>query len=313
MLTLVIPVFKNEASLPALMNVVAHLHEQVNRNMETVFVVDGSPDNSYQFLRDVLPEQPFKSKLILLSRNFGSFMAIRTGLQYGTGDRFAVMAADLQEPPELVLEMNQRLQSEDLDIVVGVREGREDPGMSKLTSALFWWAYRKFVLPDIPPGGVDMFACNKLARDTLLTLEECHSSLISQIFWIGFRRGVVSYKRLKREEGKSAWTLKKKVNYLMDSIFSFTDLPIRILVRLGASGTILASMYGFFVLICKMLGVISLPGYSTTIFLICFFASLNTLGIGIVGSYAWRTYENTKNRPLSIPMKFDSYTGKNNE
>jgi glycosyltransferase involved in cell wall biosynthesis len=233
-------------------------------------------------------------------------MAIRTGLQHGVGDRFAVMAADLQEPPELVLEMNKKLQDESLDIVVGVREAREDPGFSKLSSTLFWWTYRKFVLPEIPPGGVDMFACNKQARDTLLTLEECHSSLVSQLFWIGFRRGTVTYKRLKREHGKSAWTLRKKINYLMDSIFSFTDLPIRVLVRLGATGTLLASLYGFFVLISKMLGFISLPGYSTTIFLICFFASLNTLGIGIVGSYAWRTYENTKKRPLSIPMKLDS-------
>lgn len=313
MLSLVIPVYKNEASLSVLIDAITILNQKVSGELETIFVVDGSPDNSYRILRDLLPEQSFKSELILLSRNFGSFMAIRTGLQHGTGDRFAVMAADLQEPPELVLEMNKKLQDEALDIVVGVREAREDPGFSKLSSTLFWWTYRKFVLPEIPPGGVDMFACNKQARDTLLTLEECHSSLVSQLFWIGFRRGTVTYKRLKREYGKSAWTLRKKMNYLMDSIFSFTDLPIRVLVRLGATGTLLASLYGFFVLVSKILGFISLPGYSTTIFLICFFASLNTLGIGIVGSYAWRTYENTKKRPLSIPMKLDSYAGKNNE
>lgn len=310
MLTLVIPVYKNESSLPDLLNAVNNLSNKMQGALETVFVVDGSPDNCYPILRDSLPEQSFKSKLILLSRNFGAFVAIRTGLQHGTGDRFAVMAADLQEPPELILEMNKKLQEEELDIVVGVREARDDPGFSKLSATLFWWAYRKFVLPEIPVGGVDIFACNKHARDTLLTLEECHSSLISQLFWIGFRRGIVTYKRLKREHGKSAWTLRKKINYLMDSIFSFTDMPIRLLVRLGSAGTLLASLYGLFVLLSRVLGFISLPGYSTTIFLICFFASLNTLGLGIVGSYAWRTYENTKNRPISITMKIDAFLGK---
>jgi len=309
-LSLVIPVYKNEGSIPHLLEAIALLNQKLEGELETVFVIDGSPDRCYQLLSAALPEQPFKSKMILLSRNFGSFMAIRTGLEHGSGDRFAVMAADLQEPPELVLEMNQQLIQHDVDIVFGVREAREDPGLSKLSSTLFWWVYKKFVIPEIPQGGVDMFACNKQARDTLLLLEESHSSLVSQLFWVGFKRGYVTYKRSKREHGKSAWTLRKKVNYLMDSVFSFTDLPIRLLVRFGALGTILASLYGLSVLLLKASGSILVPGYSTTIFLICFFASLNILGIGIVGSYAWRTYENTKKRPLSILMKLEKFEGK---
>ena len=121
MLTLVIPVYRNEESLPALLLAVQGLNRQLEGAMETVFVVDGSPDRRYEILRTTLSHSGFTSRLVLLSRNFGSFAAIRTGLKIGRGERFAVMAADLQEPPEMVLEMNRVLMFEPIDVVVGVR------------------------------------------------------------------------------------------------------------------------------------------------------------------------------------------------
>lgn len=307
MISLVIPVYRNEGSIPDLLAAVSELNVRMDNTLEAVFVVDGSPDRCYDLLKEALPQQSFRSQLILLSRNFGAFMAVRTGLQFGKGDRFAVMAADLQEPPELVLEMNQVLCTKNIDVVVGVREAREDPLLSRLASQVFWGVYRRYVVPEIPPGGVDMFACNKAFRDTLLTLDERHSSLIAQIFWLGFRRETVSYSRKERQHGKSAWTMRKKVNYLMDSIFSFTDLPIRLLTRVGASGAALAAAISLIVLAAKLHGSIDVPGYAMTILMISFLGCLNLLGLGIVGSYAWRTYENTKNRPLAIPMRIDSF------
>lgn len=309
MLTLVIPVYRNEASIPALLSAVSHLDAAIDSQLEVVFVVDGSPDRCYELLSQALPQQLFCSQLILLSKNFGSFMAIRTGLQFGKGDRFAVMAADLQEPPELVLEMNRILRERDVDVVVGVRERRQDPLFSRLASQVFWGLYRRYVIPEIPHGGVDMFGCNRVFRDTLLTLDERHSSLIAQIFWLGFRRESVSYERQVRQHGKSAWTLRKKVSYLMDSVFSFTDLPIRLLIRIGAGGASIASLLGLLVLFTKLFGAIEVPGYAMTMLTIIFLGCLNLLGLGIVGSYAWRTYENTKQRPLAIPMRADSYGG----
>lgn len=307
MLTLVIPVYRNAGSIPDLLSAIDQLNKQLEQNLEVVFVVDGSPDNCYELLKTDLPSRIFRSQLILLSRNFGSFMAIRTGFQFGTGDRFAVMAADLQEPPELILEMNDILVSQGIDVVVGVREGRDDPLMSRLASQAFWSLYRRYVVPEIPLGGVDMFACNKAFRDTLLKLEERHSSLIAQIFWLGFRRTTVTYKRQKRQHGKSAWTLSKKINYMMDSVFAFTDLPIRLLIRVGATGSILALLFGMIVVWAKLQGEISVPGYAVTMVMITLLGSLNLMGLGVVGSYAWRTYENTKNRPLAIPMRVERF------
>ncbi len=310
MLTLVIPVYKNEGSIPDLLAAITGLNQKLDGELEVVFVVDGSPDRCYELLSKALPSQQFVSKLILLSRNFGSFMAIRTGLQHGTGTRFAVMAADLQEPPELVLEMDRILRTEPIDVVVGAREGRKDPLLSRTASRIFWGMYRRYVVPEIPPGGVDMFGCNAAFRDTLLTLDERHSSLIAQIFWLGYRRKCITYSRNEREHGKSAWTFRKKVNYLMDSVFSFTDLPIRLLIRVGGGGAALAALLGLFIAAARLHGMIQVPGYAMIMLAITFLGCANLLGLGIVGSYAWRTYENTKNRPLAIPMRVDSFGAK---
>lgn len=312
MLTLVIPVYRNEHNLPDLLLAVAGLHRRLQGRLEVVFVVDGSPDRCYPILRGELPAQPFRSMLVLLSRNFGSFMAIRIGLQYGNGDRYAVMAADLQEPPELILAMNQVLLARDVDVVVGVRESRQDPWASRMASMIFWRLYRRYVIPEIPPGGIDVFACNRVFRDQLLSLEERHSSLIAQIFWLGYRRATVTYRRRARLQGKSAWTLRKKLNYLTDSIFSFTDLPIRLLTRIGAFGAAMAVLLGSLTLIAKLYGEIRIPGYAMIMLTITFLGGLILLGLGTVGSYAWRAYENTKNRPLAIPMRVEDF-GDNNE
>ena len=302
MLTLVIPVYKNEGSIPDLLAAVAGLHQQLEGDLQTIFVIDGSPDRCYELLRDALPSQPFQSKLALLSRNFGSFSAIRAGLELCESERYAVMAADLQEPPELVLEMDKVLRLEPVDIVVGTRESRNDPISSRIPAQLFWWLYRKYVIHDVPPGGVDVFGCNRAFRDTLLKLDERHSSLIAQIFWLGFRRKLISYVRQPRQHGESAWTLRKKINYLMDSVFAFTDLPIRLLVRVGGSTAVLAGLLGLVIAGGKLMGLISVPGYAMTMLTIIFLGAINLFGLGIVGSYAWRAYENTKGRPHTIPM-----------
>ena len=311
MLTLVIPVYRNEGSIPDLLSELSSMNKELNSELEVVFVIDGSPDRCYEILRESLPNATFKSKLVLLSRNFGSFAAIRAGLEAGTGDRFAVMAADLQEPPELVVTMNSRLiEDNSTDVVVGVREGRNDPLFSRLAAGLFWGLYRRYIVPEIPPGGVDVFACSLAFRDALLRLEERHSSLIAQIFWLGYKRQLITYTRQERQHGTSAWTLRKKVNYLMDSVFAFTDLPIRLLTRVGGGTAVLAALFGILVILSKLIGEITVPGYAVTILSIVFFGSINLFGLGIVGSYAWRTYENTKQRPLNVVLNTHKFMGK---
>ncbi|WP_433240092.1 glycosyltransferase family 2 protein [Streptosporangium sp. CA-135522] len=313
MFSVIIPVYRNAEFVPQLIaefsGISAIVAERYGMPMEFVFVVDASPDDSFDLLKAALPLAPFRSQLLLHTRNFGSFAAIRTGLRAAQGDYFAVMAADLQEPPELLLRFLSSLVNDDMDIAVGVREGREDPGMSRLSANLFWAFYRRFVVRDIPPGGVDVFSCNRRIRDELLRLEEANSSLVGLVYWLGFRRSEVPYERRARAYGKSTWTLSKKVNYLLDSVFAFTDLPIRILTVLGVLGFAIAACLAIFVVVMRLTGEIAAAGYTTTILVITFFGALNTLGLGFIGSYAWRSYENTKKRPLALVHTVHAFDG----
>jgi len=309
-LSLVIPVYKNEGSIPDLLAAVASIHERLGGRMQAVFVVDGSPDRCYELLRDALPQQAFPARLALLSRNFGSFAAIRAGLGLVDTERYAVMAADLQEPPELVIRMDEALRNEPIDIVVGTRESRSDPWSSRLASQTFWWLYRRYVIPEIPAGGVDVFGCNLAFRDCLLSCEEANTSLVALLFWLGFRRKHIAYTRLPRLHGSSGWTFKKKVSYLMDSVFAFTDLPVRVLMGFGAVGLLVSVTLGLVVLVARLAQWLTVPGYAATILVVLFFGGINALGLGLIGSYAWRGYENTKRRPLAVVLRSLDYRAK---
>lgn len=311
--SIVIPVYRNAESIPDLLDALSNVAQQAQREFncstEVVFVVDGSPDNSYALLAQALPEAPFASQLLLHSRNFGSFAAIRTGLEVARGVCFGVISADLQEPPELVLRFLEKLRSGEFDVVVGCRENRQDPYLSRAASDLFWRLYKKFVIREMPEKGVDIFGCNKIFRDHIVKLGEANSSLIGLIFWLGFRRGEVMYERRLRQHGKSAWTFKKKINYLLDSIFSFTDFPIKLLSLFGVLGLVASVLLGLAVIFVRMYSGINVPGYAATVLTVIFFGGLNSLGLGIVGTYAWRAFENTKGRPLAVVMVAQQFCG----
>jgi polyisoprenyl-phosphate glycosyltransferase len=308
--TLIIPVYKNEESITDLLAAVTILYQKLANDLTVTFVIDGSPDTCHQLLQAALPAAVFPSKLIVHSRNFGSFAAIRTGLLQTEADFYAVMAADLQEPPGLILDFFKALASNSADLVLGARDGRKDPWSSRIFSELFWSFYRRYIIKELPRGGVDIFGCNRQVRDKVLEFGEARSSLIAQLMWVGFRRTVILYQRLPRLKGKSAWTFRKKVDYLMDSVFSFTDLPIKFLIKIGAFGAFTSFVVGVVVIASRLAGYTKVSGYTALMIAIVFFGAMNLLGLGIIGSYAQRGYENTKQRPLSIISNVQKFEGK---
>jgi polyisoprenyl-phosphate glycosyltransferase len=298
--SLIVPVYKNEENIEDLLQALTDLHRNMTSSLEIVFVVDGSPDRSYSLLTEALPFCPFKSQLIALSRNFGSFAAICVGIEVAQGKYFAVMAADLQEPPDLMRSFFEILQSEGADVVFGVRSGRSDGRLNQLCSETFWSVYRKLVIPDIPKGGVDVFACNQAVRNAVLQISEPNSSLIAQLFWVGFRRKFVTYQRRCREKGTSAWRFSSRFRYMLDSIFSYSDWPVLMLLWIGGIGVSVSVIIGLITLVGYLLGYINVPGYTTIILLLVFFSSLSLLTQGVIASYLWRAFENTKRRPLAL-------------
>jgi glycosyltransferase involved in cell wall biosynthesis len=297
--SLVIPIYRNEENMPFLLEALGKLNRTLG-GLEVVCVVDGSPDRSGELLVAAGEQINFPLRVVFHSRNFGSFTAIRTGLEFATGDNVAVMAADLQEPPELVVKFFSVLERGEAEVVFGQREGRKDSPIRDALSNCFWWLYRKIVLRDIPPGGVDIFGCTRAAVDAVLAIEEPNSSLIAQLFWIGFRREFVRYSRQERQHGRSAWSFSRRLRYMVDSIVSFTDLPIMFVLWFGLAGCILSLVAGTAIALLRLIGQIQIPGYAALAVLITFSTS-GTLAVqGILGLYLWRTFENTKRRPLRL-------------
>lgn len=303
MFSLIVPVYRNEGSIPFLVETLEELNRSMGGDLEAVLVVDGSPDRSLELLSAVLPKAAFSSQLLVLSRNFGVYQAIAAGLSSARGSLFAIMAADLQEPPSFIVELREKLETGQYDVVVGTRAGRADPLLSRVFSSIFWKLYRVLVQRDIPSGGVDVFGCNREFKEHLLALSERNTTLVGLIFWLGFRRGEVRYFRRPRQHGRSAWSFWRKVRYLLDSTFAFSDLPVRLLSLVGLLGIAISVIYASIVVFAKWTGRVPVPGYSAMVLLIMFFGGLNSLGLGLIGEYVWRTFENTKGRPTYIIAK----------
>src|SRR5436190_11123135 len=305
--SLVIPVYRNQENLDRLLSELVKLGSRMRGEWEVVFVVDGSPDRCLEILRKRLPALPLRTQLLSLSRNFGSFAAIAAGLEKARGENFAVMAADLQEPPELVLKFFEALESGRADIVFGVRGRRSDPWLSELASNTFWFLYRRLVIKDMPRGGVDVFGCTREVRDQLLQLHGVDSNMIALLFWLGYRREYFVYERLARLEGKSAWTLGRKLRYCLNSIFHFTDLPIQLLLVSGAVSLVLAVSASVLVMLAKLRGNIPVPGYTPIVLATLFFGALTALGLGIVGQYLWLNLQVSRRRPNYIIRSIETH------
>lgn len=301
-LSLIIPIYRNEENLESLIQSLKKLSQKV-RDFEVVFVVDGSPDNCEKILAEQRAKMPFKSVLIVHSRNFGPYSAVRTGLKLASKGICGMISADLQEPLELILKFHQYLQNEDIDIAVGTRLSRNDGFFTDFTSKLFWVFYSSLINSEIPRGGVDVFALNSNAKHKLLEINENDSSLIAQLFWIGFNRIEVPYNRQKRKIGKSASSFRKRLNYMADSTLSFSSLPIKCIGFLGFLFLVFSTIYATYILYLSLYLEINPPGFASIVLIIMAGFSINLICLFVLGVYIWRTFKNTQNRPNAIVRK----------
>jgi glycosyltransferase involved in cell wall biosynthesis len=305
--SVVVPIYKNRDSLEALVDRLVLLDEQRGGGVEGVFVVDGSPDDSLEVLRTALQTRRLDAQVLTHSRNFGSFSATRTGLAAARGEYIGVMAADLQEPPELVSAFLDALEAGECDIALGQRIGRDDPRLSKAMANLYWRLYRRFMNAEIPTGGIDIFGCTRSIAKLIVSLPETRTSPVGLLYWLGFRRSYIEYRRQPRHSGKSAWTFSKKLRQLFDSIYAFTDLPIILLQIIGLIGTLASFIVGLLVLFGWLAGAVRQPGYIPLMLAISGSTSALLLALGVVGSYVWRAYENGKGRPLELIASHEFY------
>lgn len=298
-LSIVIPVYYNEDNLGPLYNdIKKKIIDVIDYDYEIIMVNDGSKDKSYEVMLALAEEDP-NVKCISLSRNFGSHAAILCGLANCTGDCAVVKAADLQEPTELVLEMVESwIQGN--NVVLAVRADRQEGKSQTMFANLYYWLTRKTALPEMPKGGFDVYLLDKKVIKVLMQLDEKNSALTGQILWSGFRTGKVYYTRLEREIGTSRWTLKKKIKLVTDTLFSFSTLPITLITGVGTISCAGAVVWALIVFVYKMLGKIEVSGWTTLFMFNLLSFGIVMLTLGILGSYLWRTFDASRNRPPYI-------------
>ncbi len=298
-LSMVIPVYFNEENLrPLYQDIKEKIIDVVDYDYEIVMVNDGSKDGSYAVMQE-LAEKDRHIKIVSLSKNFGSHAAILCGLAKCTGDCAVVKAADLQEPTELVLEMVDRWKGGS-NVVLAVREGREESKKQTLFANLYYTLVRKAALPSMPKGGFDVYLLDRKVIDVLMALDERNSALTGQILWSGFRTEQVYYTRLAREIGTSRWTLKKKIRLVSDTLYSFSTLPIKIVTAVGILSFVGSLIWALCVVIFRIAGMIEVSGWTTLFVFNLFSFGVMMLTMGIIGEYLWRTFDASRNRPPYI-------------
>ena len=297
--SIIIPVYYNEDNLIPMYE---DLKEKVlgdnSYEYELVMVNDGSKDTSYDIMKQ-LALGDNRIKIISLSRNFGSHAAILCGLEKSTGDCAVVKAADLQEPSELILQMVEAWKNGN-NVVLAVREGREEKTSQKVFANLYYWMVRRTALPTMPKNGYDIFLIDRKVIRVLENLDERNSALTGQILWSGFKTTKVSYTRKAREIGKSKWTLKKKVRLVSDTLFSFSTLPITFVNIVGVISFLGAITWAIVEAILKLMGKISVEGWTMLFIFNLFSFGIIMLTLGILGEYLWRTFDAARNRPTYI-------------
>ncbi len=298
-LSIIIPVYYNEDTLlPLYEDIRQKILNVIDYEYEIVMVNDGSKDGSYSVMKQ-LAKRDRQIKIISLSRNFGSHAAMLCGLSHCSGDCAVMKAADLQEPAELILQMVDSWKKGN-NVVLAVREDRKESMGQKLFAGLYYWLVRKTALPSMPKGGFDIYLLDRKVIQVLENLDEKNSALTGQILWSGFQTDQIRYTRLAREIGKSRWTFRKKIRLVMDTLFSFSTLPISIVLTVGVCSFVGAMLWAVVVIVCKMAGDIDVSGWTTLFIFNLASFGITMLTLGILGEYLWRTFDASRNRPPYI-------------
>lgn len=299
-LSLVIPIFCNEQSLPELFSCLERVEKQLGElgiYLDLILVDDASTDNSWQHILS-LKKRRQNTKIIRIRKNVGATDCCRTGLQFAEGDFFSFLAADLQDPPELIVEM-AKLKLSGSDFVACERITRGDPFFTRFSSWLFYHYVRFFIFKTFPKGGFDLMMLN---ADVISYMTSGSNNIHIQmlIYWLGLEPDIIKYNRVERKFGKSSWTFKRRLYAFLNIIFGYSEVPLRFISLTGFLVSMISVFFGLYILINTLIFGVNVPGYASIIIVIAFTQGIVMLMLGILGEYVIRILEEVKDkRPIS--------------
>jgi dolichol-phosphate mannosyltransferase len=301
LVSVVVPVFHNAASLPDLFaRLAAVAAGERGERFEFVFVDDGSGDASFQVLSE-LAARDARVRVIKLSRNFGSGAALVAGLAHARGDATVALAADLQDPPELIPQMLAEWRR-GRRVVLATRRSRADPLATRWLASAFYVLFRRFALPSMPRHGFDFFLLDRRVRELIDGIQENNVYLMGLILWLGFEPSVIPYDRVAREGryGRSMWGLGRRVKHFIDSFTSFSYFPLRAASVLGAVLAIAGLLYASVIVVLRFVHGFPAEGWASLMVAVLVLSGVQMVMIGILGEYLWRNLEETRRRPRFV-------------
>lgn len=300
-LTYIIPCYFNGENLPITTQVLIENEKLFSEyiTFQYVMVDDGSKDNTWEELQKFHAAYPNKVKIVKLASNVGSFNAILAGMNYSTGDCNVMLAADLQDPPEMIPQMLSYWQK-GIKLVIANRADREESLGQKLFSNTYHYLIKKLALKNVPEGGFDLVLFDKELCQKVVEINEKNTNVLYLLTWLGYDYVNIPYTRRKREIGKSRWTLTKKIKMFIDSFVAFSFFPIRAISVVGILLSICAFIYAIVIIFAKITNIIHVEGWSSMMLVLLIVSSFQMLGMGILGEYVWRTLDTVRKRPPFI-------------
>ncbi|EMN01247.1 glycosyltransferase, group 2 family protein [Leptospira noguchii str. 1993005606] len=300
-ISIVVPVYNEGPIVHNSYDIIMKELIQHAEKFEIIFVDDGSVDDTFAHL-EILALKDNRIKLIKLSSNCGSHMAIRAGLSYAVGRCACFIACDMQEPPYLIYKMKAEL-SENYNIVWAVRNSRKDSVMTIIFAKLFYWMARKVVTHNIPPSGASMFMISDKVLTALNQYEERNLTLEGLFATMGFKSAYIYYERKKRIMGNSKWTLSKKLKLFIDFFIAYSNIPIRFVSLMGIFFSIIGFFWSSYIIFRAIISRDLALGWPALISILLVGFGVTNISLGVIAEYLWRTLDEARKRPKYIIEK----------
>jgi dolichol-phosphate mannosyltransferase len=306
-LSIIVPCYGNEKNLPTtcpalIANEKNFGSGQGNLLFEYVMIDDGSVDGTFAELQKFKNNYPDKVKIVKLAGNFGMHNALQAGMTHATGDCNIVIAADLQEPIELMPKMVEYWQK-GIKLVIANRSDRDDGAITTLLATTYHKLIRKFALKDLPDGGFDYCLFDTELKNKILEMNEKNTNTLYLLLLLKYDFVAIPYLRSKRTVGKSTWTLKKRLNLFIDTFASFSYAPLRFIAGVGLAISLLSLVMVCIIIVDYLRGNVNIRGWTSIMAVFLLISGFQTLSLGILGEYLWRNLEATRKRPTFVVEK----------
>lgn len=298
-LSVIIPIYNEEGNIPALFERLNSVVSKMDVEPEFLFVNDGSRDNSISLIKALAAKNTFV-KYIDFSRNFGHQVAVSAGLDKASGDAIVIIDADLQDPPELIVEMFNKMQS-GFDVVYAKRRARKGESfLKKFTARMFYRILGSITSVSIPVDTGDFRIMSKQVADIVKSMPEKEKFLRGQISWVGFEQTFVEYDRDERQAGETGYTYSKMIRFALDGITSFSNFPLKFATGAGFVVSGFSFLMILYALYSRYILKVYEPGWTSLMLAITFIGGIQLISIGIIGEYISRMSANIRNRPLYV-------------